>query len=249
MASKMVRDRERSAEQVVSSVKTHGEQAGKALEEWLMPHVREGEQVPSVAFLLELMGRALELSAEQMKAANAAHDLELGDDASVRKTRDDAVAALYKRTTRLREIIQGLYGGEALGLLGVRGGTPTEDLALENFARDFAQKLRKETLPSPDVEDAKFDAVAEAQRLELLCDAVKQGRAAVEDEAAQAAQTFVAKHRALDAHDQTFSRVTRAMESLYILASQPELASHVRPSLTQPGRTEADVESNPGSPE
>src|SRR5262245_15373702 len=125
MPSKMITDRQKSAESVIAVADAQKGTLVKGVEALMKPYLKKGEAFPDLEMFVELCARVLEASKDRMVEADAAHDAELGDDAAIRAARDAAAAQLYSRLVELREITTGVYGSEVTAQL-FRGPTPED---------------------------------------------------------------------------------------------------------------------------
>lgn len=76
MPSKLVTDRQKSADAVCMAAEVHADRVQAAVATLLSPHLDEskGEALPDVATLMRLLSRALRASKEGMIAADEAHE-------------------------------------------------------------------------------------------------------------------------------------------------------------------------------
>ncbi|WP_441289159.1 hypothetical protein ACSRUE_46555 [Sorangium sp. KYC3313] len=241
MPSKLVTDRQKSANSVVASGETHAGRIAAELEALLSPHLRKGEKMPDVSLFTHIVARALAEARDRMVAADEAHQAELADDAAPREARDEAAAALYTELTELREWLTGLYGAAALARLGFTDATPRDPAQLERFAGEVARALGARDLPKPRRKGIRWDTEETVLRIEGLRGALRGHLKDVAREAREAEATLLAKTAAIAAYDDRFSRAATFLVGLFRLAGHPELAARVRPSSRRPGQIEADA--------
>lgn len=170
--------------------------------------------------------------------ADKAHTEEERDDPEAREARDKAFQALGAKVIRLREILAGIYGGQALAALSIKGKTPVEPIALERFAGELATVLQREKLPEPQMENPNFKRGEEASALMEMSATLKQARDKVAQEVREAETTAAVKNTQIARYDQSFGASARLLESLYELIGQDAWAHRVRPSTTYPGQTQ-----------
>jgi hypothetical protein len=242
--SKQVVDREKSANLVVASVTTNAATTHSALDELLSPHLADGETLPDVGLLLTLFGRALGAASGALTAADGTYAAELADDDAFRIERDEATAALSSTTTRMREALDGVYGGAAMNAYGIRGLTPRDPAPLKAFASQVADLLETKELPPPALADVRLDRAALAASLRQRIAPVEAALGHVDREIREAQATRVERDRAMDANDHAFQRTASAIAALYRLAGEDELAGQVRPSGRRPGRVAAPSEAD-----
>jgi hypothetical protein len=242
MPSKQVTDRSRSSNAVVAAANTHSELVERNIAELLTPFLKKGEKAPSVAFLCELMGRALEARASAMVDADLANEAELDDDDAPRVARDAGVEKLYSRIVDIGDIVVGLYGRAYLKPLGLDGQTPREPNQLLQYAKTIANNLLAAELPKPRVKGSGLNVKEAAADLEELRDALSAALKDVAREAREAEQTQVKKQASIDSYDKMFSSVASLMSTLLDVAGESKLASRVRPSKRRPGQTAEDAD-------
>lgn len=248
MASKAVVDRQRAAGDIRASAETHAQQVAQGVERALMPFARPGKSNLGVVELVSLLSRSLGAASDALVAADQTHLAELGDDGPVRAARDQVASRLRERLVVTREILLGLYGGEAVRALGFDSGTPEEPLALARFAQGVLEKLGKSALPKSRVAGARFDAAEAATELRALHAELERALQGVDLEAREAEATLVRKQAALDDYDARFTAVATVLEGLYRLAGLTELAGRLRPSVRRAGQTAIEEEPTPAAP-
>src|SRR5262245_44243021 len=125
MASKLVTDREKSANAVVAVGETQADAVGQALKDVLKTHLKKGETMPDVALFMRLIARSLDAAKTRMVDADAAHEAELSDDEPIRRARDKATEALSDKLVELREMVTGVYGAATASAI-FPGTTPQD---------------------------------------------------------------------------------------------------------------------------
>lgn len=249
MPSKLVTDRQKSANAVIAAGETHAERVAAELDALLSPYLQRGEKMPDLALFTRLVTRALADARDRMVAADEAHLDELADDGPPREARDEVATALYSELTELREWLTGLYGAAALKRLGFSDATPRDPVQMERFAGEVARALGSKDLPKPRRKGVRWDPGETVARIEELREALRGHLKDVAREAREAEATLVAKTAAISAYDERFSRAATALGGVFRLAGHVELANRVRPSSRRPGQTEVDAPpADPGSP-
>lgn len=236
MPSKLVTDRQKSAESVIALADAHKGAIAKGVEELLKPFLKKGEVVPDIDAFVDLCARVLEDAKDRMVKADAAHEAELGDDAPIRAARDAAAAALYTRLVELREVLIGVYGAEVVGKV-LSGPTPEDPVVLERYAGEVAERLGKIKLPAPRVKGAKLDPGDIAGSLGEHGDELKKQLKAVQREIREAQATLAAKNAEVAAYDERFAGVAMTLAGLLRIAGQRDLSAKVKPSTRRPGQT------------
>lgn len=241
MSSKQITSREKSALAVVSVGETQSDATGAALGALLKPHLAQGEALPNLALVITLVARALDAAKARMVEADAAHEAELGDDAPLRKARDEAASALSDKLVELREVITGVYGAPAASMV-FAAPAPEDPVVLSRFAGEVAAQLGRVTLPAPRLKGAKLDIAETVSALQEHSATLDGHLKGVARELREAQATLDVKNRAMAAYDERFAGVATTLTGLLRLAGKPELAAKVRPSTRRPGQTAADAE-------
>lgn len=236
MPSKLITDRQKSAESVIAVAEAHTVATAKGIELRLKPFLKKGEAVPDIETLMHLCARALEAAKDRMVEADAAHEAELGDDAAVRDARDAASNGLYTRLVELREVLIGVYGSDIAGKV-FNGSTPEDAVVLERYAGEVADRLGKIKLPAPRVKGAKLDPGEIADGLGEQRGELKKQLKAVQREIREAQATLAAKNAELVAYDEGFASIATIFTGLLRLGGQRDLAAKVKPSMRRPGQT------------
>lgn len=240
MASKQVTDRQKSAESVIAIGETQASAMGAALTAQLQPHVRDGETLPDMGLLAQLLARTLSRRRDELVAADQAHETELADDAPARQERDTKTQSLFGRLVELRELLQGLFGAELVQAV-MPTHTPADPVVLSRFAGEVIAALSATAFPPPRLPGAALDIPALVADLQQRRDELDAQLALVALEAREAQATLVARNRAMDAYDQVFAGVTTTLSGMLQLAGEHELASRVRPTRRRTGRPAADT--------
>ncbi len=241
MASKIVVDKQKSADSVVAVGETHADATQGALTAILKPHLQEGQTMPDFAAVMRLCSVALEASKLKMVEKDAAHEAELLDDPEVRKRRDDAAFATSHELVELREVLTGLYGSATAAKV-LPGPTPQDAAMLVRFAGEVAANLKKVEFPAPRVEGAKLDAAHLAKSIGAKGAALAAELKAVQTEVREAEASLSAKNEAIAAYDEVFVAVANGLQGILKLAGRNDLAAKVRPSLRRLGQTEENVD-------
>lgn len=251
MPSKEVTDREKSAAAVVQAVETHAEAVERALQDREASFLAKGEKPPQVALLLRLEGRRLAAASDALVAADRAHEQELSDDDAPRLRRDAAARELYNACVDARDAVAAVLGDAALAPAGMAKPATIEPLALKGWAETVIARLRDPdvALPAPRRKSSKLDRAALASELDALLPLLVAALADVTREKREAEASFVAKQRAIEAYDVTFSEVATLASATFRAAGLAELASRVRPSSRRPGRIEEPAPEPSPNPE
>ena len=98
--------------------------------------------------------------------------------------------------------------------------------------------MQKKAAPAPRFPGMCFDATYWTGRLTAAIVPLKGALADVAREERENEATYVAKTRAIEAYDQTFSQVATYVSAMLAIAGEKELARRVRPSSRRPGQTD-----------
>jgi hypothetical protein len=238
LPSKQIGDRAKSAKVVASAASVHAARVAQAVQTVLSPYLAKNEKMPDVEGLTLLVGKWLEETSARMAAADEAHIHELSDDDPIRKSRDEAQAALNDELVELREWMTGLFGARAVRSLGFAADTPRDAAALSRFAGEVVKSLREKDFPAPKRSGVSWSPVKEAEKIDKLRGALETTIADVVREAREAQGTLADKNAAIAAYDTAFSRASKVLEGIFTLAGETALADRVRPSTRRPGQTE-----------
>ncbi|MEM9494106.1 MAG: hypothetical protein AAGC55_33480, partial [Myxococcota bacterium] len=226
---------------VVSSVRSHSDELAQRIGTILFPD--GAPAAVDLGALYRAVAAALERTYLRVEHADREVARELGEDRQARGERDHQAEAMRDTLVRLRGLVAGAHGPEAVDAVGLSGAIPTRTEALVPFARNTADKLVTLSAPAPALSftTLNLDAAAAAlrQQAERLDRALSElARDRRETQAAQDAH-----HRANDAWQRDYSALARIIESSFLLAGMEHQAARVRPtSRRRAGRPEpADV--------
>ncbi len=230
--------RKKSSEFVESAVWIHGAGIGVALADKLAGELRDGEQMPDVSFLLELMARRMGRFRQHLLEAAEAHVEELAADDALRRQRDTAMKALQRAYITTRRTVADGYSPEDAAALGFETNVATDPAMMEvqierlltNFARLEVQELR------PIIPTVQFVPSEGESTFRPHLDKLIEARAALNQEKRKADETLLAKNEAVKENDREFGQISRCIETTFAFAGQEDLAERVRPSSRRPGR-------------
>jgi len=240
MASKAVLDRQRAARTVASTAYTYSADAASRVKETLSRYAKPGEQVPDIQLLVRLVGRMIASENEALGRADAAHEVELADDAEPRKQRDETAERVRRILADLRTAVETTYGGVGLPRLHLSEAIPSDPSTLAMLARTVLVDLRDDTikLPAPRRRGLSLDRSAFAEEIAADLPQLDKALAAVAREAREAEVTARARRLAMEANDRAFQRGAAYLSATFTLAGLDELAEKVKPSTAQPGQTQ-----------
>jgi hypothetical protein len=204
-----------------------------ALEVRLAPVLVEGERMPDVRLLFRLLGRLAEREVEALDEADAQRWVAGLELLSLRQSLHQAKDELRATTVRVRKILVELFGAAYSRFrFGLSKRTPrgTADLALE--AGRIERRLRTGTaeLPQSSAPGLTIKPLAWAEALrpgvvlvERLLREVEAARIRLSDLAGE-------RERRLESCRATYLQVAHVVETLFVLAGEPEYARSVRSS-------------------
>jgi hypothetical protein len=254
MPSKIVVDKEKSANAVVACGRANAGALAQALAEQAPPPAALTPDAYREALSHMILASCdrLEAAAARMVKADEAYLLEQSDDAGPRQKRDDTAAVLYSLVVELRESAQGAFGARELPGLGFSAAAPDDPAQLARFAGEvlaaFQQKKAAGEMPAPrrgftfDPAEALLEIAAKKRDLEGHLKSV-----AAEQRELQAALAL--KNEAIAGYDATFSQTAHLLVGLLRAAGREELADKVRPNASRPGQIrEPSPQSAPPKP-
>lgn len=233
MRIKQVVDRQKEAQAVVASGRTHQAELGVKLTERLTPFLKRGEKLPDFGFVAELLSRELEQASAQLVQADDSYQRELLDDSAPRRERDEATASLIESVVELREVLTGVYGTTVLEPAGLTQVTPRESVQLSRYVAQILTALPKVTLPPPRVKGAQVDIKATVADLEKRRTRLDDAVAVVARETREAQAAMSVRDEAQSHLDDVYTQVSTVLSGLLRLAGKPDLADRVRPTIAR----------------
>jgi hypothetical protein len=220
MASKMVADRLKLRKIVVGAVTANAPKVVQSLTEHLTPLLREGETLPDIQLVQELLMRLVQEREQELVAKDDANQLELLD-VNPRDRRDRLAAEVYAEVVSLRKTAEGLYGIDGVRkLLGFSGATAEDPELLLRQADQAMVRLRSDDVPTPESrsEGLETDLRQWPDRVEPKVRALEQVLQEIETERWFGFNTVSDKSGALSEFDFTVGNVTRIQRGLFALA-------------------------------
>jgi hypothetical protein len=237
MGSKMVVDKQKSAESVQAALETF-----KGAMVAGIGAVLGTEAEAAAGLLLDKAAVRLKESTDAMVAADDAHLKELSDDTDVLSLRDEKAADVYSNLVEFREIGAAVYGDPYMHRLGFDGNTPQDPTAVERLAGQVLSSVKEVAPPSPRRPGLSLDANDWTLPLTESRKALSEAISAAAREKREADATLVAKNAAMDNYDKVFSITATMVSSMLSFAGQKELARRVRPSSRRSGQTAESAE-------
>lgn len=248
--SKVVNDRLKAVESVHSALTESSGKLSSGGADLFGPYLKKGETLPNFAFIGELTQRVLRHRADEMAAADAAHNSELADDAEPRDRRDTAARQVYSDIVRIKEEVGVLFGPAWVTKLALPSEVPQDPLLLLRTASLLKKAISNATFPKPKMEG--IGKVDKAPWLARLTGPVAELDTAIKDvsrEEREGQTTLIAKQRAMDAFLDVFNKATAMSVALLRLVGEREHADRLRPSGRRPGTLEEEESVGVESPE
>lgn len=218
---KISNDRAWAARDLASAAETFPEKVRLGLEGFFAAHLRDGERLPDVEFLQELVRRALEANSGSVLAADASLTSALVDHAALRDERDRHAAVLRELLSRVRHFFDSaLAPAAAQAILPVRRFSNMKPSLLAASARQAAASLRDPLLGWDQMTDG-FGFAPPADMADILDAARQLLEQVLEQLAAQRAATqnrLGRKVEGIEAAADVTRRCKRFLEGLYRLA-------------------------------
>ncbi|MEO1273012.1 MAG: hypothetical protein AAFX99_33400 [Myxococcota bacterium] len=238
MASKMVTDRVKSASSVTASLRTNGPQVATQLSALFEPQLKDGETVPDVAFLFELMARHLDDKTQLMAKADADHLKQLGERASAVGAREEEIEQLQEEVQALREIVTGLYSAHIAEGIGLAGAVSDDPQEIKTKLQTVVTGLASANLGPSRVPGASLDPAELVPSLQARLDDLNAAITVVATEHKETSASQTAKNKAMKDYDDTFTALAALTEHVYRTVGEHLLARDVRPSARRRGRTD-----------
>ncbi len=218
MPYKMPIDRQKATLQLAQILRGDGPVIAEHLEQRMAKVLEDGEEMPDVAHLLDLLGRLVKAELQEVLDADQRRSHHGADRYYVRRMlREEAAPELRRRVIEVRDWLRQDYGAaEAKRLLGFEGRTPraVEELAdLATIMERYLPALSKKKKPGGDVDPAEWARYLRPP-LEQTHDLLEQLRFRGDD----VEIAVEVKSKILVAFDKTYRRVLRVAEMLYLLA-------------------------------
>ena len=241
-AQSVVSDRETSTATVVGTARRFADYTARELGKLLAPELADGEEMPDLIAIQELMASALERRLRLLiTAADVLTQLE-HQDTALRAWRDNAVDFLYREVGGVRKLVAGRLAPEiARTFLPLKGETSREPATLLRQADRVVDLLRNVAHSPQTANFSHAERVRYAAPVAEKADVLRRR----DDQARRSAKGLdlarLDRRRALKDFNQVFIRVAGWFEHTYRAIDRDDLAEDVRPSKQYPGRTLAEV--------
>lgn len=235
MVFRRVQDRVSSAIDAEAAASQWAASAAAGLEKLFRPYLRDGEEIPDVVFLQELVRRVLAENREildQSGRRQASGEQEL---AILRLRRDEAAEELREALRAARFYFDSLRGrgyGKKLGL--GHGLSRLPPLSLAFLGLETAKRLETEPPAAESKKGGLQDPHQLARFVRERAEELDQWVREIRPERAGRDHSMGDKRRSLAKTEDLIRRCTAFLAGLYRLGDRKDLAKWVRPKLRRP---------------
>ncbi len=243
LPSKMVTDRQRTALALRAAALDGAGLVTAALGNELRKELDEGETLPELSFLQELLARRLARLATAVVFADEEIQGETSDLAAIKSEKASAAGELFEALFRLRSLVTGLHGSAASGaILGLGPRLPRDPMIVQRLAERALSKVAEPGFEAPPPADGApgFDLAATVRRLEEPAARLRRALEAESREKRLAERRVIRKRDRLDDFDRAYRGTAGMLKAMYVMAGLDELAQKVRPSLRRAAPQLAD---------
>ena len=242
--SKEVTALKKEAEFIDSAAETHGRRIVDGVDELLGPRLAEGEDLPNLLLLIELLRRHLADSLERLITADQQHARELSEDVGAREARDSSFVSCRQGTISFKGSLSGLHGAKDLTALGLDGETPDSPRALVRVLAAANKRMDEGlVLPPPLSPDTPaWSAAQVAARLAALRGPLDAALSKLSTEEQETKGTLTIKWQALEAHKPARRAASSLLAILARIAGEKDLADRLNPEGGRPKGTSKPVE-------
>ncbi len=226
--------RKKAATSLASMLQSNGPEIAKQLAPRMAAVLEEGEEMPDVAHLLDVIGRMLVLESEGVETASRTRSLEGTEVTEARRElRERAEPELRSRVSWVRTQMRNAYGAkEARRLLNHSGRTPRAREELKQMAENLVALLPLAELPKA-MPGSPVKPADWADYLRPALTDFSRSLGTLQRHTESQAEVVAERNKALAIFDQNYSRVVRLTELFYELSGLDTLVKHLR---HQPGR-------------
>jgi len=251
MPSKMVTDRQKAAARLSGTVEVYSEQATDVFLSLLEPFLDEGANPPDLNYLQLLLSRRLDELSMQLVEVDEVHRSERKEDRRLRLQRDTAAEELKKLMTRLRVVIDQLYGADTCArVLDVEGRLPQDPVALHRVASRLVEGLRQGFLDEGGslLAGVQLDVSAWISLMKEPMARLGEALDHLDRENPETGSRLMVKTSLMKEYDRAYRATASLVESLFRYVGRPELAERIRPKQRSP-TAEAGDPPDSGPPE
>lgn len=247
MASRLVSRRQKVRKAVAATTRVYAEKAAAALTDRLSPLLEEGETLPDLTLLQELLLRLVRSAEKDMLAADTVNLKEQAPDAVLRSQRDELVSALYTHMVEVRLAVAGILGSSVVDeVMRITGATSQDPEHLIRQVQQVIGHLRNPELDLPSIESEGTEVVLEAwiTRVEAVIEQLAPLLEDVEADRTAASETVGVKQDAMSVFDDTVTNVGRVFRGFYGIGGLERASKSLR---LRPVRRGSSGSSEPGT--
>lgn len=237
---KMPIRRMKAAAVLAAGLRSHGDLIAKQLQPRMAKVLEEGEPLPDIAHLLDVLGRMVKAESQGLDEVDVERSREGAHARWLRRElREKAKPELRSRVREVRKQMVHFYGRrQTEEVLGLTGRTPRGLEDLEDLAIFMVRALPG--LEPPKALGVTLDTADWAEFIRPALDDVSRLLDELDDHSGQEEDAVAGKQEALNVFDRTFRKVLRVGEIFYELAGLERMAKHLRyrggrPTERKPG--------------
>ncbi len=228
MIYKMLSDRADAATRLASFVRNHKDGLDQELKKRVAKVLREGEEAPDFAHVLDVLTRLVAVEGEELEKLGRNRSGRLTDVSFLIHTRNSAFEELYDEVVDVRRNLVRLYGSKKIRRffdLGPRTARHPE--RLEEEASRILSRL--EIFQMPPKGGMSADRKALMARLRTPRDHLREALSGLRDTRFDEGDVVEAKRTAMDLFDDVYVLVHQIVKALYDLAGKKKWRQGLRP--------------------
>lgn len=235
MFTKTITERVALAETLAETITTQTEVLNQELNQLLTPYLQEGETVPDLTFLQELLNRHLETNKEEIHRTNLDNHAEQAESTAARFARVAEAETCSRLLSRVRGYIETMYGREfAQNFLTLNGETSRNPISLRSQVETVLEKLRQPDSLQP-VEGFDIDPLTWANQLEEAMNRMRSAERRFKQASRGLFLARAARRRRLSDFDLCYRGLARTYQGLFLMLRKVGEAERVRPRLVDRG--------------
>ncbi len=242
--SKVVLDQQFAGEELVSAVDSHGHKAAAAMEEFLRPFLAEGEVLPDLALLQDLLVRRLRLVTENLVLVDDNHEVDVENSGPALLRRQAAAESLFLTIRHIRKVLKATCDAAVCkDVFGLERSLSRRPLTLLRQAQRVIAHIEAPGFNPPTllVAGVAVDPRTWLEELagptNVLAQAYDETRRAKQ----KAHDSRTGKNLTLSSYRQAYGRSVRLFEAIYAYGGLQKLATKLRPSGRQAGQRAPEV--------
>ncbi len=243
LQSTLVIHRKRAVTELVASLAALGDTAAASLEARLTAVLEDGEEMPDLRHLFQLLERLAQRAGDDLEEADGDRFVRAMRLKVLQEEARQTKAELHDEVVKVRKTLVELYGSAHVRFrFGLAERTPRGTADLADEARRLAVRLDDPDLAlpeplldlTPDPEGWVRSLKSPMVRLDRLVGELERRRIGASD-------GVLEQQRAMAACDETYLLVARTAEALFRLGGEKELARRLRPKARRKRKRPAIV--------